>query len=166
MKYLIPPILMFFIAAASFAQQLSQESQSAFTLADAESDSLLSGDVRAKFDDDDGRPLKSVSLDLNGDGMQEKFVPNEFLCGNGGCPWIIYDPHMRRVLGRVDGKFIIVDVKKDSGYSQIETFMGLGGGEGDVLTYAFSKGQYKRIGKVSLKGSEVSEYFKKHALTK
>ena len=72
--------------------------------------------VRSELDDDDGRPLRSVSIDLNGDGVPEKVVPNEFLCGQGGCPWIVYEQVSRKVIGRLFGSSIEVLDRTTNGF--------------------------------------------------
>lgn len=64
--------------------------------------------VREAFDDDDGKPMKSVSVDLNNDKIPEKLIPNEFLCGNGGCPWLVYSPKLKKVIGRLFGNTIVI----------------------------------------------------------
>ena len=82
-----------FIIAASLIFTLAASASDgivSISVANVTVDGSLPGSIRDAFEDDDGRPLKSASVDLDGDGVAEKLVPNEFLCGTGGCPWVIF----------------------------------------------------------------------------
>ena|SRR5579859_5320865 len=76
-QFMIATLLAFNFAASA------SDSIVCISMSNVTADGSLPGSIRDAFDDDDGRPLKSVSVDLDGDGTAEKFVPNEFLCGNG-----------------------------------------------------------------------------------
>lgn len=101
--------------------------------------------VRKFFVDDDGRPLRSVSIDLNGDGLPEKFVPNEFLCGQGGCPWLVYDQGGDKVIGTIFGSSIEVMERNVNGYRVLEAYSSTGGAREDTNIYEFSHGQYQKV---------------------
>lgn len=107
-------------------------------------DRALPERVRKYFADDDGRPLKSVAMDLNEDGVPEKFVPNEFLCGNGGCPWLVYDQKNARVIGAAFGSSIGVTETFVNGYRVLEARGSLGNAVATVTTYQFSRGEYRK----------------------
>src|SRR5947209_59237 len=78
--------------------------------------------VRRAFEDDDGSPMKSISVDLNGDGIPEKLVLNEFLCGNGSCPWLVYSPTLDKVIGHLEGSRIVVLDAMNDGHRSISTY--------------------------------------------
>jgi len=100
--------------------------------------------ARPAFDDDDGRPLRSVSVDLNSDGVPEKFVPNEFLCGQGGCPWVIFDQRSQKVIGRIFGSVIeVMEVTKD-GLHSLEASYSTGAANIEKAIYEFSDGHYQK----------------------
>lgn len=153
--------LTFFLGSDLQAQQPLLKYRLKVTLQMARWDSSLSDDIREKLSDDDGRPLKSVFVDLNEDGFDEKFVPNELLCGNGGCPWLIYDPRTKKVLGSVDGAVLYVGTKKDRGYFPIEAYWKLSAAQATVTTYSFSKGAYRKVKTLNLSGSQINDYFEK-----
>ena len=90
-------------------------------------DSEVEKHVRPVFDDDNGRPLRSVAVDLNGDGVPEKFVPNEFMCGQGGCPWVIYDQRSKKIIGRIFGLSIEVMEVTKNGFNSLEASYSTGG---------------------------------------
>jgi len=100
--------------------------------------------VRKAFDDDDGKPMKSVSVDLNNDKIPEKLIPNQFLCGNGGCPWLVYSPKLKKVIGRLFGNTIVILDTSTEGYKQIHTSWSLGADETGSAVYKFKNGAYEQ----------------------
>jgi hypothetical protein len=100
--------------------------------------------VREAFLDDNGKPMKSVSVDLNNDKNPEKLIPNEFLCGNGGCPWLVYSPALNKVIGQLFGNTIVILDTATEGYKTIHTSWRLGAGETGTAVYKFQNGSYKQ----------------------
>ena len=135
----------FIIAALAFMIAASaSDSTISVSLASVTVDGSLPNSIRDAFEDDDGRPVRSASVDLDGDGTAEKLVPNEFLCGTGGCPWVIYSTTQKRVIGTVFASAIAVQSNVVGGYKiLIVTFSE---GAKGVLThkYAFIDGSYRR----------------------
>jgi hypothetical protein len=135
------------IAALAFLFAASaSESTVYISVANVTADGSLPNSIRDAFEDDDGRPLRSASIDLDGDGIAEKLVPNEFLCGTGGCPWVIYSSTQKRVIGTVFGSTLAVQSSFIGGYKiLIVTFSE---GAKGVLTqkYAFIDGSYRKTG--------------------
>lgn len=122
-----------------------------FSLLDAKSDTSLSIDIHSEFQDDDKNiPLKSIDIDLNNDGYPEKLTPNEYLCGSGGCPWIIYDQRSGAIIGKIDGGILIVKKRTTNDYYIIETHWNLGGGIGTVTPYEFRMNSYFPISKFEI----------------
>ena len=101
--------------------------------------------VRKMFADDDGRPLVSDAFDLNGDGVQEKFIPNEFLCGNGGCPWLIYSHSENRVIGSIFGSIINVLVDEHDGFKDISVSYHMGSDSEVIEVFRYSKKYYEKF---------------------
>jgi hypothetical protein len=137
----------FMIAALAFLFAASASDSTIYiSVANVTADGSLPNSIRDAFEDDDGRPLRSASIDLDGDGTAEKLVPNEFLCGTGGCPWVIYSSTQRRVIGTVFGSTLAVQSSFIGGYKiLIVTFSE---GAKGVLTqkYAFIDGSYRKTG--------------------
>jgi hypothetical protein len=135
------------IAALAFLFAASASDSTIYiSVANVTADGSLPNSIRDAFEDDDGRPLRSASIDLDGDGTAEKLVPNEFLCGTGGCPWVIYSSTQRRVIGTVFGSTLAVQSSFIGGYKiLIVTFSE---GAKGVLTqkYAFIDGSYRKTG--------------------
>lgn len=107
-------------------------------------DKELPESVREAFQDDDGEPMKSVSVDLSNDKKPEKLVPNELLCGNGGCPWLVYSPTLNKVIGRLFGNRIVIQDTATEGYKTIRTTWSLGAGETGAAVYKFRNGFYEQ----------------------
>ena len=131
-----------------------------FTVRSAVPDASVPEALREQFEKDDGSPLRSVVLDLNGDGRPEKVV----LCGVptqiGGYQWLIVDPETGTGHGVVVGAIIFVGRETDGGYARLETYWRQGGDMSIVSRYAFSKGRYGRTGTRALSLWEASEYFR------
>ena len=143
-----------------WAQDLTQYSVS-IELSDAKIDTALSKDIRQSFTDDDTSfALKSFSIDLNGDVVSEKFIPNEFLCGTGGCPWLIFSTKSEKIIGKIDGLIICVKQEKTIGYSDIETYWRMGAGQAIVNIYKYDGNGYKKIRFYTLKDDEIEKYFR------
>lgn len=107
-------------------------------------DRELPESVRNDFQDDNGKPMKSVSVDLNNDKTPEKLIPNEFLCGNSSCPWLVYSAQLNRVIGRLDGNRVVILDASTEGYKSIRTHWSLGVGENGTALYKFYNGAYER----------------------
>jgi len=114
-------ILLFVLSSCRIMSAQSADSvQCKLELRNAVEDASLGEEVRSKFADDDGRVMKSVDFDLNGDGKPEQFIPNEFLCGNGGCPWLVYSPQMRCVIGKIMANEILIMQTRVNGYNVLK----------------------------------------------
>ncbi len=160
-------ILIPFIISTSFAQEFSQNYIFKFELMDVKIDSSLEENIRNYFaDDDSSYALKSIEIDLNNDGNSEKFIPNEFLCGSGGCPWLIYNPKSRKVIGEIFGKVLFINNVKVNDYYTIEVYSRNGGGKGKVNFYEYSDGNYKIVNTFELNGEEINKYFSLKKSTK
>ena len=128
-------------STAIISAQLKDSVLCTYTLENATIDTSLGDELRNAFEDDDGRPMKSISIDLNGDGKYEKFIPNEFLCGNGGCPWIIFDPQSKHIIGEIGANEIIVLKRKINGYNVLQCSWS-GAGEYKLTNYIFKGSKY------------------------
>jgi hypothetical protein len=160
---MIKQLLLFivFISQYILSQELAQPYSYEFELQDAQIDSSLTNEIRDSFEDDDSSlPLKSISVDLNGDGILEKIIPNEYLCGTGLCPWLIYSPKTKTIIGEIDGKVLFINSKRKNGFNVIETYCRNGGGEGTVCFYEYLQSKYMLRKKIDLHGEQIEEYFK------
>ena len=115
-----------------------------FSRASAVLDKDIPESVREAFEDDDGRPMKSVSVDLNNDKHPEKLILHEFLCGNGGCPWLVYSPKLNKVIGRLFGNTIVILDTSTGGYKRIHTSWSLGADKTGTAEYKFRNGAYEK----------------------
>jgi hypothetical protein len=131
-----------------------------FTVRSAKSDDSLSEEARKEFEDDDGRPLRSVSLDLNGDGQDEKFFLSSVASKSGGSQWLIWDPAGNAVRGVIVGSIIFVERDTDGGFARLETYWKQGGDMSVVFNYTFSRSRYVRVNSRSLTIPEIDEYFR------
>ena len=117
---------------------------SKFSLQSATLDKTVPDFVRESFEGDDGKPMKSISVHLSTKKIPEKLIPNEFLCGSGGCPWIIYSPTLHKVIGRIHGRNITILSDSKEGFKSIEGEWRLGT-ETDAFLYIFHNGAYEKI---------------------
>ena len=131
-----------------------------FSVRSARPDDTVPDVWREQFEKDDGSPLRSVPVDLDGDGKDEKFV----LCGvpaaSGAYQWLVYDPARDVARGIVAGAVIFVGRETDGGLPRLETYWKQGGDMSIVYRYAYAKGRYARTGTRALTLWEASEYFR------
>jgi hypothetical protein len=131
-----------------------------FTVRSARPDDTLPPEFRKEFEADDGSPLRSVAIDLDGDGNLEKF----FLCGviaaNGGSQWLVFDPARNAARGIVIGTIIFVSRESDNGYPRLETYWEQGGDMSVVFDYRYGRAHYGRVTTRALTLWETSEYFR------
>jgi hypothetical protein len=123
----------------------SENDNSTFSLQSATLDKTIPEFVRKSFEDDNGKPMKSISVHLSTKKIPEKLIPNEFLCGSGGCPWVIYSPTMNKVIGRIYGRNITILSDSMEGFKSIEGEWRLGTEMTDTAQYKFHKGTYEKI---------------------
>ena len=131
-----------------------------FTARSAKADDALSEEARREFEDDDGRPLRSVTVDLKGDGTEFKFYLSSVPSKSGGSQWLICDPAANAVLGLVVGSIIFIERETDDGFPRLETFWKQGGDMSVVFNYAWAKRKYVRTNSRSLTVPEINEYFR------
>ena len=131
-----------------------------FSVRSAQPDDTIPEALRAQFEKDDGSPLRSVAIDLNGDGTPEKLV----LCGvpssSGGYQWLVYDVKAATGRGIIIGALIFVGHDVDNGFARLETYWKQGGDMSVVSRYAFDRTRYGRTGTRALSLWEASEYFR------
>jgi hypothetical protein len=114
------------------------------TPAETKVDPAIPDAVWRHFEDTGNRPLRSFSIDLNGDSIPEKLVLNEYLCGNGGCPWAILDVHRETVIGDLFAKRILIQAKRQNGYRLIVCESSAGQAVSIRQTYEFRDGRYRK----------------------
>ncbi len=131
-----------------------------FSVRSARPDDAIPDSLREQFEKDDAGPLRSVAVDLDGDGRDEKFVLSAALTGSGGYQWLVYDPFRGIVRGVVVGAIIFVGSDADSGFPRLETYWKQGGDMSVVFRYKFDKTRYGRSGTRALTLWETSEYFR------
>ncbi len=131
-----------------------------FTVRSAQEDATLPPELRKEFDKDDGSPLRSVAVDLDGDGKEEKFV----LCGvpsaAGGHQWLVYDPARGAARGIVVGTIVFIGRESDDGFPKLETYWKQGGAMSVVFRYKYARGRYSRVDTRAMTLWETSEYFR------
>ena len=131
-----------------------------FTVRSAQKDDTLPPEIREEFEKDDGSPLRSVAVDLDGDGKEEKFV----LCGvpsaAGGHQWLVFDPARGAARGIVVGTIVFIGRESDEGYPRLETYWKQGGAMSVVFRYKYARGRYGRVDTRAMTLWETSEYFR------
>ncbi len=131
-----------------------------FTARSAKVDNTLGDEVRKEFEDDDGSPLKSVSIDLKGDGKEEKLVLCAKPSASHGSQWLVWDPAMKSSYGVLIGTIIFVGRDADQSFPRLETYWKQSSDMAVVFNYVFTKGKYSRVRARSLTLPEINEYFR------
>jgi hypothetical protein len=131
-----------------------------FSVRSAQPDDAIPEALRAQFEKDDGSPLRSVAIDLNGDGTPEKLVLCGVLAQSGGYQWLVYDVKNGTGRGLIVGTLIFIGSETDNGYARLETYWRQGGDMSIVSRYAFDRSRYGRTGTKALSLWEASEYFR------
>ena len=131
-----------------------------FTVRSAKPDEALGDAIRSEFEDDDGSPLKSVAIDLNGDGKEEKFISNGVLTATGGAQWLVYDVTKAVARGLVVGTLIFIERETNEDWPRLETYWKQGADMAVVFNYTFVRGKYVRVKSRSLTVPEINAYFR------
>jgi hypothetical protein len=131
-----------------------------FSVRSAQPDDTVPDVFREQFEKDDGSPLRSVTIDLDGDGVAEKLVLCGVPAGSGGYQWLVYDVKNGTGRGLIVGTLIFVGRETDKGYPRLETYWKQGGDMSVVSRYAFDETRYGRTATKALTLWETSEYFR------
>lgn len=131
-----------------------------FSVRSAQLDDTVPNILREQFEKDEGGPLRSVEIDLDGDGRMEKFILSSKPTSGGGYQWLVYDPVRDVGRGVVVGAIIFVGRQSDNGYPRLETYWKQGGDMSVVFRYAFDRTRYGRTSTRALTLWEASEYFR------
>lgn len=88
---------------------------------------------------------RAYVFDLNGDGVNEYFVP--LYCGaTGNCFWAIIGTGPTRVLGRFSGESVFVH-KRIGRWARLSIASHENVSYSGISTYSFRKGRYRSFGK-------------------
>jgi hypothetical protein len=131
-----------------------------FSVRSARPDRSIPPILREQFEKDDGGPLRSVAIDLDGDGRDEKFVLCAAPTSAGGYQWLVFDPVRGVGRGIIVGAIIFVGAETDGGYPRLETYWKQGGDMSVVFRYTYAGGRYGRSGTRALTLWETSEFFR------
>lgn len=131
-----------------------------FSVRSAQLDDTVPNILREQFEKDEGGPLRSVSIDLDGDGRAEKFVLSSQPTSAGGYQWLVYDPFRGVGRGVIVGTILFVGRETDGGYPRLESYWKQGGDMSVVFRYAFDRGRYGRTASRALTLWETSEFFR------
>jgi hypothetical protein len=153
-----------FVLLSAFGQTAANRDEfpmrTFFSVRSAQPDGTIPEVLREQFEKDQGGPLRSVAIDLNGDGTPEKFVLSAVPSASGGYQWLVYDVKNGTGRGLVIGALIFVGRDADGGFPRLETYWRQGGDMSVVSRYAFDKTRYGRTGTRALTLWEASEYFR------
>ncbi len=131
-----------------------------FSVRSAQPDDTVPDVLREQFEEDKEGPLRSVSVDLDGDGRSEKFVLSSAPTSSGGYQWLVYDPLRGVGRGVVVGAIVFIGRETDGGFPRLETYWKQGGNMSIVFRYKFDRTRYGRAGTRALTLWETSEYFR------
>lgn len=109
-------------------------------------------DVTAALDRRDyGDELPAVhEMDLNDDGCGERFlVSPEWLCGTGGCAYVLLASGSLAMIGEFFGHLAFLDERVD-GFRVIQSYSHVGAGLANLDTYVFDGRTYRLVAHVVL----------------
>ncbi len=102
--------------------------------------------IRSQLGDleyEDTDSVRGVAVDLNGDGVKDYVIQAApSLCGNGGCPYVLFDGATGKELGQVSGSPLFVRAEKAHGYPIVDTYSHLSAESGTLTTYTFDGTAY------------------------
>ena len=163
----LPLLLLLSLALVSRPQETPPQAAPApgavrtfFTARSAKPDDDLPEEARKEFEEDDGRPLRSVAFDLKGDGTEFRFYLSSVPSKSGGNQWLVWDPASNALRGLIVGSIIFVGRETADGFPRLETFWRQGGEMAVVFNYAYARGKYGRVDSRSLSVPEINEYFR------
>lgn len=93
--------------------------------------------------DYEGPPYRGFRADLNGDGIPEYIVQSApSLCGNGGCPFALFEGATLHPLGMVFGGWIVVRATRPGTLPVINALSHLSAEAASYTTFAYDAGHY------------------------
>jgi hypothetical protein len=102
--------------------------------------------VRGQLDDleyEATDTIKGLAVDLNGDGVNDYVVQAApSLCGNGGCPYGLFDGATGKALGQIAGSPLVVRPENAHGFPIIEAYGHLNAESATYTTYTFDGTAY------------------------
>lgn len=111
------------------------------------------GDVdRALTDLDYGDELPFVrAIDLNGDGRPELLLtaPAGRLCGNGGCPYVLFAAGSLKKIGEFFGHPAVLD-ERINGFRIVQSYSRVAASYSSLDTYVFAASGYRLVSHVIL----------------
>ena len=103
---------------------------------------------------EDTDTIRGVSVDLNGDGIKDYVIRSApSLCGNGGCPYALFDGATGKELGQVFGNPLYILAKKVHDWPVIETLNHLSAESANLTTYTFTGKAYVAASTRQLEGT-------------
>jgi hypothetical protein len=111
--------------------------------------------------------LGGIDYDLNGDEKKEFIrVYGPGLCGNGGCPYEIYDGANKKSVGTLFGSPVYVFLQKINDWPVLTVYSHSSAASGSYSTYVFDGKKYIRSSSVDLYDKAVDELFQKFKAVK
>lgn len=118
-------------------------------------EAILEHPTIAEFEHPSGATeLPVVLRDLNGDGAAEYFVQSApSLCGNGGCPYAIFDGQALSYVGQVFGNIVRERREQFRGWTVLECFSHLSASATGYGLFAHSGVTYALVASLELPSS-------------
>jgi len=171
----LPPLTSLWPGQAAAPEILTYRTY--FTIRSAVGDSSVPGTVRAEISrlrkeklarerrgDEEGGgvgTLRALTLDLDGDGLPEKFATESGDGSGAGTVWVIYNPRNSRLMGTLTGSIVFVAREADEGWPRLETYMKSAPETAVAFFYVFSGSRYQKARARALTLPEIDEYFRR-----
>jgi hypothetical protein len=103
-------------------------------------------------------PYRGFLADLNGDGIPEYIVQSApSLCGNGGCPYALFDGATLRPLGLILGGWMVVRAALPGALPVIHAYSHLSAESATYTTFAYEVGRYVRRASIEFQGPALEQ---------
>ena len=171
----LPPLPFLWPGQASEPDTLTYRTY--FTVRSAQEDATVPSTVRLELnrlrkekmarerrgDADEGSVggLRTISLDLNGDGLAEKIATGSGTGEGLGTAWVIYNPRNGRLMGTLSGSIVFIARESDESWPRLETYMKSAPETAVAFFYVFSGTRYQKARARALTLPEIDEYFRR-----
>jgi hypothetical protein len=101
----------------------------------------------------DGPPYRGLRVDLDGDGVPEYIVqsaPN--LCGNGGCPYALFEGSRLRSLGMIFGGLLVVRAAPPGAFPVIHAYSHLSAVSATYTAFVYDGRRYVSRSSIEVSG--------------
>ena len=119
--------------------------------------------LSVEFEGNDYRNFKGTVIDINHDQIKDYIVSSEpYLCGTGGCLFLIVDGAQTSIIGRIFGNPLFIFKKNINGFPVVHAYSHSSAQSGSYNCYIYNGEKYVLVSSVFLQGDSVNQLFEKY----